>query len=177
MRQITLALLLLCSCGMAWGQNTSIQVNPDGTHTTIFNNGNTSTQVNPDGTHTTIFNHGNTSTQINPDGTHTTILHHGNTSTKVNPDGTHSTIFHHGNTSTQVNPDGTHTVTYQPENVVTKVQAVGSAGPNEQAMPTGVKSYIDTAAKVQSDGSLIIRYPNGVVIKVQPNGERVLLKE
>ena len=87
----------------------TIQVNPDGTHTIIYDNGNTSTQVNPDGTHTIIFNNGNTSTQVNPDGTHTTIFHNGNTSIQVNPDGTHTIIYHNGNTSTQVNPDGTQT--------------------------------------------------------------------
>lgn len=97
----------------------TIQVNPDGTHTVIFNHGSTSTQVNPDGTHSVIFNHGITSTQVNPDGTHTVIFQNGNTSTQVNPDGTHTTIFHNGITSTQVNPDGTHTSIFQYGNTST----------------------------------------------------------
>lgn len=97
----------------------TIQVNPDGTHTVIFDHGSTSTQVNPDGTHSVIFNHGSTSTQVNPDGTHTVILHNGNTSTQVNPDGTHTLIFNSGNKSTQLNPDGTHTSIYQYGNTST----------------------------------------------------------
>lgn len=86
-----------------------IQVNSDGTHTTIIPTGNTSIQVNPDGTHSTIFHNGNKSTQINPDGTHSTIFNNGSTSIRVNPNGTHTVIFHQGNTPTQVNPDGPQT--------------------------------------------------------------------
>lgn len=88
----------------------SVQVNPDGTHTIIINNGSTSTQVNPDGTHTIIINNGSTSTQINPDGTHTQIINHGSSSTQINPNGTITNIVHNGTTSsTQFNPDGTIT--------------------------------------------------------------------
>lgn len=94
----------------------TVQVNPDGTHTVIFNNGSTSTQVNPDGTHTQVFHHGSTSTQVYPNGMHSTIFHNGGTSTQVNPDGSHTIIFHHGNTSTQINPDGTHSRIFNSKN-------------------------------------------------------------
>src|SRR4030042_1315984 len=53
-------------------------------------------QVNPDGTHTIIFDNGSTSTQINPDGTHTIYMNQGNHIVKINPDGTNATIFNYG---------------------------------------------------------------------------------
>ena len=45
-------------------------VNPDGTHSTVINNGPTKTIVNPNGTHSTVVNNGPTKTIVNPDGTH-----------------------------------------------------------------------------------------------------------
>ncbi len=48
-------LLLLLPQVIKAQSGTSIQVNPDGTHTAVFHNGNTATAVNPDGTHSTIF--------------------------------------------------------------------------------------------------------------------------
>jgi CDGSH-type Zn-finger protein len=107
----------------------TVQVNPDGTHSIIHNNGNTSTQVNPDGTHTVIFHNGNSSTQVNPDGTHTVIFHNGNSSTQVNPDGTHTVTYHQGTTSTQVNPDGTQTQIYQLGNTNVSAGSTGSINP------------------------------------------------
>jgi len=95
---------------------TSIQVNPDGTHTVINHHGNNSVAVNPDGTHTVIHHHGNNSIAVNPDGTHTVIHHHGNNSIAVNPDGSHTVIHHHGNNDVAVNPDGTHAVIHQSGN-------------------------------------------------------------
>lgn len=91
-------------------QTPTIQVNPDGTHTVIFDFGSNSIQVNPDGTHSVIFHHESISTQVNADGTHTSIFHNGNTSTKVNPDGTHTIVFHNGSTTIQVHQDGSHSV-------------------------------------------------------------------
>lgn len=90
--------LIYFMCFFTWqviGQST-IQVNPDGTHSTIYTNGNTSTIVNPNGTHTTQHHNGQTTTQINPDGTHTIQHHNGQTTTQINPDGTHTIIQHSG---------------------------------------------------------------------------------
>ncbi len=89
---------------------TSIQLNPDGTHSVTFESGPTSIQVNPDGTHSVIFHNGSTSTQVNPDGSHSVIFHNGPTSTQVNPDGTHTVSIHQENSTIQVNSDGTHSI-------------------------------------------------------------------
>ena len=51
-------------------QSQTVVVNPDGTHTTVINNGTTSIAVLPDGTHATTVTTGNIVTIINPDGTH-----------------------------------------------------------------------------------------------------------
>lgn len=75
----------------------TVVVNPNGTHSTVINNGSTSTIVNPDGTHSTLIYNGNISTIVNPNGTHSTIITNGNTWALVNPDGTHSTLIYIGN--------------------------------------------------------------------------------
>ncbi len=97
MRILMLSVLFLISLH-AIGQTTTTQVNPDGSHTTIHNNGNTSTIVNPNGTHTTQYHNGQTTTQINPDGSHTIQHHNGQTTTQINPDGTHTIIQNSGET-------------------------------------------------------------------------------
>lgn len=43
----------------------SVIVNPDGTHSTVINNGSTSVIVNPDGTHSTLINNENTPVSTN----------------------------------------------------------------------------------------------------------------
>jgi hypothetical protein len=89
-----------------WSHAQVIQINSDGTHTTVFNNGNTSIQVNQDGTQSTIFHNGNTAIQVNADGSHSTIFTNGNTSIRVNPNGTHIVIFNPAaDTGTAVNSD------------------------------------------------------------------------
>jgi hypothetical protein len=103
-------LLLIASLAAKAQTETSIEVNPDGTHTVVFHNGNTAIKVNPDGTHSTVFRNGNTSTQVNPDGSHTVIFHNGNINTQVNPDGTHTLVFHQDRTSSQVSREGGHRV-------------------------------------------------------------------
>ena len=126
-----------------------IQVNPDGTHSMIFNNGNISTVVNPDGTHSVMFNNGNTATQINPDGTHSVVINNGDISTVVNPDGTHSVIFNNGNTATQINPDGTQTFTHftefgsttlHPDGSVTTVQGQDTSLPGFHRLQEAIQS-------------------------------------
>lgn len=88
------AILFLINCGI---NAQSIIVNPDGTHSLVFNNGSTSTVVKPDGSFATIFNNGSTSTLIDPDGTHSTFSNIGSTSIIVNPNGTHSIFFNNEN--------------------------------------------------------------------------------
>ena len=92
MKSLKLLLLVLLLPLFGLAQNTSVKVNPNGTHTVIHHNEKTSTQVNPDGTHTVIHHNGKTSTQVNPNGTHTVIHHNGKTSTQINPDGSHTVI-------------------------------------------------------------------------------------
>jgi|GEM_PF-6143992 len=46
----------------------SVVVNPDGTHSTVINNGTTSTIINPDGSHSTVISDGNNRTLINSGG-------------------------------------------------------------------------------------------------------------
>ena len=76
MKYLIILLIVFAPLTFCQGQNSTIQVNSDGTHTIIYHNGNTSTQVNPDGTHTLIHHNGNTSTQVNSQGTHT-VIHQG----------------------------------------------------------------------------------------------------
>lgn len=64
MSRILLCLLRLVSLS-AYAQ-TTVVVNPDGTHSIAINNGTTSTIVNPDGTHTVVLNNGNNATTVNP---------------------------------------------------------------------------------------------------------------
>ena len=111
--QLLFLTLFIFSTAVKAQTGTSIQVNPDGTHTVVHHNGNSAIQANSDGTHSTIFHNGNTSTRVNPNGTHTITFHSEHTSTQINPDGTHTAIFHNKNSSTQVNPDGTHTIIYR----------------------------------------------------------------
>ena len=127
---LTFMFFILC-CALAQ----SVIVNPDGTHSILFDNGATSTLVNPNGTHSVIFNNGNTSTVVNPDGTHSTIFHNGDVSTMVNPNGTHSTIFHHGSTSTVVNPDGTHTIVMSPACETANLSVADSTEVNNAGRP------------------------------------------
>jgi hypothetical protein len=103
-------LFLLCYNGFSQ----TIQVNPDGTHTVIINQGSKSIQVNPDGSHTIILHNENTSAKINPDGTHSVIHHNNNTSTEVNPDGTHTQIINYETHSVVIHPDGSQTYVANP---------------------------------------------------------------
>ncbi len=81
-----------------------IIINPDGTHSTVIDNGGgIKTIVNPNGTHSTIIGSGGIKTLVNPNGTHSTIIDHGSIKTVVNPNGTHSTVIGHGNTMTVLN--------------------------------------------------------------------------
>jgi hypothetical protein len=47
----------------------TVIINPDGTHSTVFDNGGTKTIVNPNGTFSTVFDKGPTKTIVNPNGT------------------------------------------------------------------------------------------------------------
>lgn len=143
---ITISILSVCNAQ-------TVQVNPDGTHTIIYNNGSTSTQINPDGTHTQVFHHGSTSTQVNPDGSHSTIFHNGATSTQVNPDGSHTIIFNHGNTSAQVNPDGTHSEIFNIRNDLTYIYSPIPYGKssNDNINPHYVVDTIQTNRKLHSN--------------------------
>lgn len=64
---LTLFLLAVC-CTNAQ----TVIMNPDGTVSTVVNNGTTSTIFHPNGTHSTVVNNGATSTIFHPDGTHST---------------------------------------------------------------------------------------------------------
>ncbi len=69
MNFLTIVALLLLIPFVGFAQNSTIKVNPDGTHTIVHRNGNTSTKVNPDGTHTVIHHNGNKSKEVAPDET------------------------------------------------------------------------------------------------------------
>ena len=56
MKSLKLLLLILLYPLFGLTQNTSVKVNPNGTHTVIHHNGQTSTQINPDGSHSVIQN-------------------------------------------------------------------------------------------------------------------------
>jgi CDGSH-type Zn-finger protein len=112
MKTLLLAICVTISFLSVQAQTTSIQVNPDGTHTIIHHSGNTAVQVNPDGLHSVVHFSGNTGVRVNPDGSHSTIHRNGNSTVVVNPDGTHTVILHNGSTGIQVNPDGTHTTIF-----------------------------------------------------------------
>jgi hypothetical protein len=73
---------------------TAIQVNPDGTHSTIYDNGDTKLVVNPNGSHTVLPNNETSDIQVNESGKLKTQHRTGNVTVVVNPDGSHSTIFH-----------------------------------------------------------------------------------
>ncbi len=102
MKPATLIFVCLLFSALCTAQVTTT-VNPNGTHSTTYQNGNTSTTVNPDGTHSATLQNGNSSTTIYPNGTHSTTYQNGNTATTVNPDGTQNTSMNNGNTNIQNN--------------------------------------------------------------------------
>lgn len=74
--------------------STAIQVNPDGTQSTIHYQGNTKLVVNPNGSHSVLPNN-ETSTVVRTDSTQGRMSRMNTTTTLViNPDGSHSTIYH-----------------------------------------------------------------------------------
>jgi hypothetical protein len=74
--------------------SSAIQVNPDGTQSTIHYQGNTKLVVSPNGSHTVMPNN-ETSTVVNTDSTQQRMSKMNTSTTLVaNPDGSHSTIYH-----------------------------------------------------------------------------------
>lgn len=74
--------------------SSAIQVNPDGTQSTVHYQGNTKLVVNPNGSHTVLPNN-ETSTVVSADSSQRRMSKMNATTTLViNPDGSHSTIYH-----------------------------------------------------------------------------------
>ncbi|MBX0292338.1 hypothetical protein K3G63_17965 [Hymenobacter sp. HSC-4F20] len=94
-------ILLLGSLTAAQAQ-TSVVVNPDGTHSVLHQTGSSAVLVNPNGTHTVVPNvESNPTVIVNPDGTHSVLHRHGSTNLLVTPNGAHQVL-------TTTTPDTTH---------------------------------------------------------------------
>ncbi len=88
----------------------SVQINSDGTHTVLFQNGNMLTGINPDGTHSVGHINGNMLVISNSNGTQSTGFINGNMINIMHSDGKSSVIHQHGNMAVQSNSDGTQDV-------------------------------------------------------------------
>lgn len=85
-------LLLLGSLTMVQAQ-TTVVVNPDGTHSVLHQTGSAAVLVNPDGTHTVVPNvESNPTVIVTPDGRHALLHRHGSTNLLVTPDGSHKLL-------------------------------------------------------------------------------------
>lgn len=75
----------------------------------------TSVVVNPDGTHSVLHQTGSSAVLVNPNGTHTVVPNvDSNPTVIVNPDGTHSVLHRHGGTNLLVTPSGSHQILTNP---------------------------------------------------------------
>jgi hypothetical protein len=73
--------------------SSALQVNPDGTNSTVHYQGDTKLVVNPNGSQTVLPNN-ETSSVVSPEGKKQMQKMNTTTTPVVNPDGSHSTIFH-----------------------------------------------------------------------------------
>lgn len=98
-RYLLLTLLALGSLTAAHAQ-TSVVVNPDGTHSILEQTGGSAVLINPNGTHTVVPNvDSNPTVIVNPDGTHSVLHRLGGTNLLVTPSGSHQVL---------TTPDTTH---------------------------------------------------------------------
>jgi hypothetical protein len=120
-----LSLLFLSLTGLSChAQTAKINLNEDGTQSTVIKNGNITTIVNQDGTQRTLVNNGNSAIIVNTDGTQTTFTKAGNMTTMVSSKGSATTLIDNGATLT-IAKNGTLTTVPKDETITGFTDADG----------------------------------------------------